>query len=128
MFKKTKKFISTVAVVAIMTMSLATVVHAGSFSMSAHSIRAGVTMTYYDGNGFSLAEGDTLYLNADLQQEYSWSSGARNVTTGSSYTENSGSSSAIDMNFTAPKTALYKAWIKNTSSVTMYVDSGSISY
>lgn len=98
-------------------------------NITSHNIASGVKMYYYNGNGYSMAKGQYLTLTAYFDNAYQTSAGYYEVTNMDSYTAvGVGTRSSIYFNKPMPKTALYKAWIKNHSSVTMRVTSGTIEY
>ncbi len=117
------------AIISFVVLSFSTVAYAATGTLSAHTIGSGTTTFYYSGNGYSLAEGDRIEMDATLSQEYQYSTGTKNVTTGLTFTYTHGFLGKYPrMRHTVTSTALYYTWIRNDSSVTMYVLSGTVTY
>lgn len=98
-------------------------------TITAHNIASGTTMQYYNGNGYSIAGGNYMTLSVYFDNAYQCSAGYKNVTTGVFTTAvGTGTRSSVYFCEQMPVTALYYAWIKNSSSVTMRVTGGTIEY
>ncbi|RCX16610.1 hypothetical protein DFR58_110107 [Anaerobacterium chartisolvens] len=96
-------------------------------SFSEHTINSGSTMYYTgSGNGYTLDRGQKVTVKASFDKSISWECGYSS----SQYTApiGTGSSSSINKSVNMPADGTYKFYIKNKSSSTVTVKSGSITY
>ena len=98
------------------------------WNMTSHTISSGSTMWYYTsgGSGFSLNRGQKVTLKASFDKSIGYECGY----SGAGYTSimKSGTGSSISTSANMPADGSYSFYIKNSSSSTVTVNSGSITY
>ena len=95
-------------------------------SLGPHTISPYSTMEYWHGtNGMDIASGGHIDFEATMNNSFTTNAGWRNVSTDSSTTVVSGNvGSSVSYYTSVPSTSIYRAWLKNCTSVPMPVTGG----